>query len=230
MDIGEIYCATSPSGKKYIGQVVKIRPNGRRWGYLERWKNHVREAFSDNLIKSGCSALNRAIKKYGASNFKLIVLEECKIEDLDERETYYIEFYQTFGEKGYNLTSGGQGTKRMAESSKDKLASVARKPISNETREKMRQSHLGKKHSEESKEKMKIAGKKPKKIHNLPKYICFIECSRGFHGYQVRFPQPDNKEIRKIFRSDENISLGTSLENAKKYLLKLQNENGSTTK
>ena len=34
MDIGEIYCITSPSNKKYIGQCVKLLSNGKKWGYI----------------------------------------------------------------------------------------------------------------------------------------------------------------------------------------------------
>jgi hypothetical protein len=32
MDIGEIYCVTSPSNKKYVGQCVKILSSNKKWG------------------------------------------------------------------------------------------------------------------------------------------------------------------------------------------------------
>ena len=31
-NLGEIYCLTSPSGKKYIGQCVKELVSGKKWG------------------------------------------------------------------------------------------------------------------------------------------------------------------------------------------------------
>lgn len=30
MNLGEIYCLTSPSNKKYVGQCVKILSNGKK--------------------------------------------------------------------------------------------------------------------------------------------------------------------------------------------------------
>jgi hypothetical protein len=44
MDIGEIYCLTSPSNKKYVGQCVKLLSSSKKWGYLNRWKEHIRDA------------------------------------------------------------------------------------------------------------------------------------------------------------------------------------------
>ena len=38
MNLGEIYCIISPSNKKYIGQCVKYLSNGKKWGYLNRWR------------------------------------------------------------------------------------------------------------------------------------------------------------------------------------------------
>ena len=41
--------------------------------------------------------------------FNFIILEECSSNLLDEKEKYWIEFYDTTNpEKGYNLTTGGQ--------------------------------------------------------------------------------------------------------------------------
>ena len=48
-------------------------------------------------------------EKYGINNFIFEIIEECKIQDLDNREIYWIEYYDTY-KNGYNLTTGGQGT------------------------------------------------------------------------------------------------------------------------
>jgi len=56
-------------------------------------------------IKKGSHAnryLTRAIQKYGAENFTFEVLEECSADQLKEREQFYIDKYQAFG-NGYNL-------------------------------------------------------------------------------------------------------------------------------
>lgn len=52
-------------------------------------------------------AIKKAIHKYGRKNFTIEVLEECKVEELNEKEIYYIEKYNTYN-KGYNSTKGGQ--------------------------------------------------------------------------------------------------------------------------
>ena len=54
----------------------------------------------------------RAISKYGESNFKFRVLEECSEESVNEREEYYIKKYNTADGAGYNCTYGGDGIKK----------------------------------------------------------------------------------------------------------------------
>lgn len=77
--------------KVYIGQSVDIN---------RRWRN-------ESNYQTG-EYLKRAIKKYGWDNFDKSVLEECSIAELNEREQYWINYYQSFiPEKGYNLTYGG---------------------------------------------------------------------------------------------------------------------------
>ena len=51
-------------------------------------------------------AIDQAIQKYGKENFLFEIIEECNLEDLNEKEKYYIEFYNTL-EKGYNCREGG---------------------------------------------------------------------------------------------------------------------------
>ena len=100
---GEIYCLTSPSGKKYVGQCVKQLSSGKKWGYIQRWKDHIRDANSKNY----CRQLNNAINKYGSENFTIEVIKECNIYELNYYEEYYIKLYNTLSPNGYNLTSGG---------------------------------------------------------------------------------------------------------------------------
>jgi len=48
------------------------------------------------------------MKKYGIENFKFEIIEECSDEEVDTREIYWIDYYDTF-KNGYNLTRGGEG-------------------------------------------------------------------------------------------------------------------------
>ena len=81
---GEIYCLTSPSGKKYVGQCVKQLSSGKKWGYIQRWKDHIRDANTKNY----CRQLNNAINKYGSENFTIEVIKECNIYELNYYEEY----------------------------------------------------------------------------------------------------------------------------------------------
>lgn len=86
------------NGKVYIGQSKNIK---------KRWTAHRTNAFNHNS-KQYDLALYRSIRKYGLENFSFMVLEETLIEDLDNREKYWIEYYDSHNkEKGYNLTDGG---------------------------------------------------------------------------------------------------------------------------
>ena len=87
-----IYKVTNKiNGKVYIGQSVDI---GRRW------REHM--TAKDEIY------FHKAIQKYGVENFEWEVIERCKKKDLDEREIYWIEYYDSFN-KGYNCTKGGDG-------------------------------------------------------------------------------------------------------------------------
>lgn len=99
-----IYCITNLiNGKKYIGQSRNIE---------KRWKEHTLKPFRKCTDEN--KYLYRAIRKHGLKNFKFEVLEECNIEELDEKEVYWIAFYQTYPPelgKGYNENEGGDSGK-----------------------------------------------------------------------------------------------------------------------
>lgn len=89
------------NNKVYIGQSQNIK---------QRWRAHRTRPFNSNSNDYE-KPLYRSIRKYGLNNFIFQVLEECRIEELDEREIYWITFYDaTNPEKGYNLTKGGSYT------------------------------------------------------------------------------------------------------------------------
>ena len=80
------------NSKVYIGQSVNA---------AERFIGHCKKS-SDN----GNSLISRAIQKYGANNFWFEVLES-QIENYNEREKYWIEFYNSIQPNGYNIQAGG---------------------------------------------------------------------------------------------------------------------------
>lgn len=90
-----IYCIENKvNAKKYIGQSIDI---------ASRWSQHKRDS-----VISRDTFLYQAMQKYGIENFKFYILEECNSQLLDEREKFWIDYYDTF-KHGYNMTLGGQG-------------------------------------------------------------------------------------------------------------------------
>lgn len=51
--------------------------------------------------------LYMAMRKYGIENFIIEPIEECKQDKLNEREIYWIKYYNSYGTSGYNATLGG---------------------------------------------------------------------------------------------------------------------------
>ena len=78
----------------YIGQSVDIK---------ERFRQHVKSGLS---YTSATNKLYQEMYKQGPENFTFEVLEQVPKEKLNERETYWIEFYKT-KDIGLNVTRGG---------------------------------------------------------------------------------------------------------------------------
>lgn len=97
--IGIYKITNKVNGKVYIGQSVNIK---------NRWKRHRKTPYDPN-DKSYDLPLYRAIRKYSLDNFSFEILEECNIEELNEKEIYWIKYYNTTNEEnGYNLKEGGE--------------------------------------------------------------------------------------------------------------------------
>ncbi len=140
---GQIYKITNKiSNKSYIGQCVSHYSNGRKHGYLNRFKIHIKS--SQN--KNDCRALGNAINQYGVENFICELICECKVDEMNTLEDKYIKEYNTLVPNGYNLMTGGCNGRLH----------------SSETKEKMSNTRTGKKHSEETKKKMSESAKQKK--------------------------------------------------------------------
>ena len=79
------------NGKIYIGQ-----------------SNDIERRFYEHKTKGKTSRipLDVEIQKEGVSSFSYTVVEECSTEELNQKETYWINFYQS-NIKGYNKNEGG---------------------------------------------------------------------------------------------------------------------------
>ena len=157
------------SGLYYIENKV----NGKR--YVGQSINVRRRLLRHKCDLRGNKHINKHLQnawnKYGEDNFKFQVIKKCDSEALLEEEMKYIKKYGTFG-GGYNLTPGGES------------GSV---------------SFLGKKHTLESREKMRIAkiGKK------LPKTTikAMKESAKGFDGPHTE----ESKRKMSLVKKDRRL-------------------------
>ena len=86
------------NGKVYIGQSINID---------KRIKEHFWKAQNSKDISFN-SILHQAIRKYGKENFLCEIVEECDIDIIDERERFYIKYFNSLSPNGYNILEGGQ--------------------------------------------------------------------------------------------------------------------------
>lgn len=82
------------NGKVYIGQSLNIE---------NRYKQHLYDAQSRAERGTG---VDLAINKYGIDQFDFEIIEQCEPSQLNEREIYWIEYYDSY-HNGYNRTIGG---------------------------------------------------------------------------------------------------------------------------
>ena len=109
---GIIYCATNTiNNKKYIGQTIRSLD--------KRIKEHISHASKDNKY-----AFHLAINKYRIDKFEWEEIDVANNqEELDEKELYWIDFYNTYGKGGYNMSVGGQFNKKTDDNA-DKLSEM----------------------------------------------------------------------------------------------------------
>ena len=140
-----IYCIENlVDGKKYIGQSVNVE---RR---IRKHKSALLGNYCNNVY------LQRAHDKHGVENFSFYILETCNYDTLDERERWYIRFYKTNEiEFGYNLEGGGNRSKFISDETRRKMSEVhIGKTLSREQVTKMVESRKGYRHTEETKRKI----------------------------------------------------------------------------
>ena len=91
-DVSGVYKITRlKSGEIYIGQTTSVD---------KRWQEHVKSALGVGTLAS--SQLHRVMRSDGPENFTFELLEEVPKDKLRERESYYIDFYDS---KTYGLNS-----------------------------------------------------------------------------------------------------------------------------
>jgi group I intron endonuclease len=127
------------NGKKYIGQTAR--------SFQERMKEHI--SHSTQLI-------DRKIREYGIDSFECKVIDQANsIEELNQKEINWINKENSLMPNGYNLCIGGDNTlgynHRLESKKKMSQAQIKRNMKG------QKNPYYGKKHSKETREKMKKA-------------------------------------------------------------------------
>lgn len=139
-----IYKITSPSNRVYIGQSVDI---------LHRFKTYKR-MYSKNQHQT---KLHRSFLKYGVINHSFEILEICQLEELNTKERYYQEFYDVLnGGLNCNLTKTNDKSGKVSKETILKMSKASKgnqhwkgKKHTEETKQKIRLSRIGSKYSDE---------------------------------------------------------------------------------
>jgi group I intron endonuclease len=133
-----VYCIQHRvSGKAYIGQTVQRLST--------RLSQHRSEAF----VRGSNGLLHKAIRKYGWDAFEVSVLEEASDRpDLDMAERAWIYIYGSIQPAGYNLESGGNSYKQIADSTRKAIGDRHRgKKLSPNHVDAIKRANLGNKHT-----------------------------------------------------------------------------------
>ncbi len=114
--IGYIYKVTNKINEKiYIGQTIQ--------SVKDRWYRHCGKP---GISKAELNThFKRAILKYGKENFTVETIEVCDSTKLNDREKFYISYYNSYI-NGYNSTIGGQdGSKPFKTSEEDETQIIS---------------------------------------------------------------------------------------------------------
>lgn len=142
------------NGKCYVGQT-------RQKKVESRWAYHKNPSVSND------GYFANAVRRHGWDSFETSIICEIPNEELNDREILEISERNTLSPNGYNLDGGGG----------------VNKVVHDETREKMRQSQLGRKHSEEVKARIGAAHK-----------------GELNHNYGVVYTEEHRKKLRESAR------------------------------
>lgn len=97
--MGYIYKITNTiNNKVYVGQTIKSLQKR-----FTQHKNNSNKPYFSQIV------LYKAFNKYGIENFVFEKIEEVPNEILDDREKYWIDYYDSYF-NGYNSTLGGRAT------------------------------------------------------------------------------------------------------------------------
>ena len=93
------------NGHIYIGKSKNIE---------NRWNSHKSSSKETSDRSDKNTPIHAAIRKYGIENFHYEIIELCPENELNEKERYWINYYDSYNRRDYyNLTPGGDGNRNI---------------------------------------------------------------------------------------------------------------------
>jgi group I intron endonuclease len=135
-----IYKITNPNGRIYIGQTTN---------HLVRWNKYKKLQCKDQ------PSIYNSLLKYTPENHIFEMVEECDVNELDDREIYWGKFYDVLSNghlnnrlgRGFGAYDSEETKKKKSESHKGKPKYwLQGKPLSEEHKEKIRIAKTGQKY------------------------------------------------------------------------------------
>ena len=107
------------------GRIYIIKNTINNKVYVGQTTVSLKLRFQNHLSASRCNKgyiIGKAVRKYGEENFYIELLEECLVEEINEREIYWISFFNSTNNKfGYNMSIGGNVVRTTKELNTTKI-------------------------------------------------------------------------------------------------------------
>lgn len=160
------------NNKIYVGQTCRT--------FEERTNEHLRH---------NKTAFDKALKKYGIENFDYAIIDEAhNMDELNKKEIFWIKHFNSLAPFGYNLCIGGENTKGYHHrlESREKMRLAKKGTFLGEENP-----FYGKKHTDETRQKMKEAWTEERK-----EQLRLMIKKRKHHTVKVR-----NVDTGEVFNS-----------------------------
>lgn len=91
-----------------IYKITNLVNNKIYIGQTSNFELRIKQHMNSVNFKNVNMPIKHAIIKYGWNNFKTEIIEKCCISDINEKEVYWIKYYNSRVPNGYNIKQGGE--------------------------------------------------------------------------------------------------------------------------
>lgn len=183
--------------------IYKITNKINRKNYIGQTCRTLEERMKEHLSHT-TQYIDKVLRKYGKDNFEISIIDNAiTIDELNEKEMYWISHFDSIKPNGYNLCIGGDNTKGYSHRLESRL-----KMSESQYKRNMKGENnpfYGKEHSDETKKKMKKSWEKRQNADELKRQL--IENAA-------------KKNRRKVINIDTKEVFDSVRDAAEKYNLK----------